>query len=160
MHKSVLTAIVFAMGALGYAAQADADLISIGLQETGVNGGAITTETTGSAAATLGAISYATFRLNQATAQDTAGIGLPASLNSNSLTRAGGVDPSRLRASRVWLACAPPQRECLKEVACECRGGPVRRRPAFRPSGVSEKGCGNGRVLQHRLYPFVELALW
>jgi hypothetical protein len=54
MHKSVLTAIVFAMGALGYAAQADADLISIGLQETGVNGGAIITETTGSAAARSG----------------------------------------------------------------------------------------------------------
>jgi hypothetical protein len=60
----------------------------------GVNGGAITTETTGSAAATLGAISYGTFRLNQATAQDTAGIGLPALLNSNSLntsTESAGV---------------------------------------------------------------------
>jgi PEP-CTERM motif len=93
-HKNLLTAIVFAVGALGYAAQADADLISIGLQETGVNGGAITTETTSSAAATLGAISYGTFRLNQATAQDTAGIGLPALLNSNSLntsTESAGV---------------------------------------------------------------------
>jgi PEP-CTERM motif len=72
-------------GALGWASQANADLISIGLQEAGVNGGAITTEATGSAAATLGAITYGSFTLNQATAQDTAGIGLPALLNSNSL---------------------------------------------------------------------------
>jgi hypothetical protein len=35
MHKGVLTAIVFVVGALGYAAHANADLISIGLQETG-----------------------------------------------------------------------------------------------------------------------------
>ena len=94
MHKGVLTAIVFVVGALGYATHANADLISIGLQETGVNSGAITTETIGSAAATLGAISYGTFRLNQATAQDTAGIGLPALLNSNSLntsTESAGV---------------------------------------------------------------------
>ena len=65
--------------------QAKADLISIGLQEAGYNSGAITTEATGSESATLSAIDYGTFHLNQATAQDTAGIGLPALLNSNSL---------------------------------------------------------------------------
>lgn len=67
------------------ASQAKADLISIGLQETGVNGGAITTEATGSAAASLGPTVYGTFSLNQASAQDTAGIGLPELLNSQSL---------------------------------------------------------------------------
>jgi PEP-CTERM motif len=82
--KRTLVAISLA-GALGWASHANADLISIGLQETGVNGGAITTEATGSGADTLGAIAYGTFTLNQATAQDTAGIGLPALLNSNSL---------------------------------------------------------------------------
>jgi hypothetical protein len=82
-------AISLVAGALCAAPQAQAkpvtDLISIGLQETGVHGGNITTEATGSGAATLGATSYGTFSLNQATAQDTAGIGLPTLLNSNSL---------------------------------------------------------------------------
>jgi hypothetical protein len=85
MRRKFLAGVVFAVGALGYAAHADADMISIGLQETGVNGGNITTETSSSAAATLGATNYGTFSLNQATAQDTAGIGLPVLLNSNSL---------------------------------------------------------------------------
>jgi hypothetical protein len=81
----VVTAISLAAGTLGWVPQANADLISIGLQESGVNGGAITTEATGSAAATLGSTSYGTFSINQATAQDTVAMGLPGLLNSNSL---------------------------------------------------------------------------
>jgi PEP-CTERM motif len=85
MNRKLLIAIPLAAGVLGWAAHANADLISIGLQETGVNGGAITTETTGSGSATLASTVYGTFTLNQSTAQDTVGIGLPALLNSNSL---------------------------------------------------------------------------
>jgi hypothetical protein len=81
----MIGAISLIAGVFCWAPQAKADLISIGLQETGVNGGAITTEATGSGSATLSGMSYGTFSLNQATAQDTAGIGLPALLNSNAL---------------------------------------------------------------------------
>ncbi len=85
MNRKNIIAVSLAAGVLGWVSHANADLISIGLEEAGVNGGAITTEATGSKAATLGATVYGTFSLNQATAQDTAGIGLPALLNSNSL---------------------------------------------------------------------------
>jgi hypothetical protein len=85
MSERCLIAVLMIASGLCLVSPAKADLISIGLQEAGVNGGAITTETSHSQAATLGATSYGTFSLNQATAQDTAGIGLPALLNSNSL---------------------------------------------------------------------------
>jgi PEP-CTERM motif len=81
----VVTAVSLAAGTLGWAPQANADLISIGLQESGINGGAITTEAAASAAATLGNTTYGTFSINQATAQDTVAMGLPGLLNSNSL---------------------------------------------------------------------------
>jgi len=81
----VVTASSLAAGAFGWVPHANADLISIGLQEAGVNGGAITTETTGGGSATLASVVYGTFTLNQSTAQDAAGIGLPSLLNSNSL---------------------------------------------------------------------------
>ncbi len=46
------------------APQAHAVLVSIGLQESGVNGGAITTETTGAGNASISGVSYGTFTLN------------------------------------------------------------------------------------------------
>jgi hypothetical protein len=95
MNKRFLTAIVLTAGALGWACQARADLISIGLEEgtpgcvtngtTCVAAGAITTEGSGSGAVSIGPVSYGTFSVNQASAQDTAVLGLPGIMNSQSL---------------------------------------------------------------------------
>ena len=82
--KLLLTAAVIMVTALT-GANAKADLISIGLQQNGVNGGAITTVATGSGAAAYSGGSYGTFTVNQALAQDTAAIDLPALLHSSAL---------------------------------------------------------------------------
>jgi PEP-CTERM motif len=82
--KLLLSAAVVAMAAFA-SVDAKADLISIGLQETGVNSGTITTVATGAGSATYGGGTYGTFTVNQALAQDTAAIDLPALLHSSSL---------------------------------------------------------------------------
>jgi hypothetical protein len=85
MNGKALATVVLT-GALGWASHASADLISIGLQEAGTNGGAITTEgTPGSGAVSIGPVGYGTFTVNQVSAQDTAVLGLPGLLNSNSI---------------------------------------------------------------------------
>jgi len=63
---------------------AHADLITIGLQESGVNGGAVTTEGSGSGFATF-AGSYGSFSVNFVSALDEAVLGLPTLLSSNTL---------------------------------------------------------------------------
>ena len=62
-----------------------ADLISIGFQEAGVNSGMITTEATGSGNATVSGLSYGTFSINDASAQDQSVLGPPGLLNSDLL---------------------------------------------------------------------------
>jgi hypothetical protein len=90
VSRKSLTAIAVVAAGLAWASHAKADLISIGLQETGFNGGAITTEGTGSGAVSIGPLSYGTFTVNQASAQDTAAAGLPTLLNSQSLNISSG----------------------------------------------------------------------
>lgn len=63
---------------------ARADVISIGLQEAGVNGGAITTVTTSSGVAGFFG-SYGTFSVNLQGAADATVLGLPTLLSSNTL---------------------------------------------------------------------------
>jgi hypothetical protein len=68
-----------------FASSAYADLISIGFQEAGVNSGMITTEATGSGNVTISGLSYGTFSVNDASAQDFAVLGPPGLLNSQVL---------------------------------------------------------------------------
>jgi hypothetical protein len=52
-----------------------ADTISVGFQEAGVNGGAITTEgTSGTGDLSIGGISYGTFTINNTSAQSRAAL--------------------------------------------------------------------------------------
>ncbi len=86
MNKKLLAAMVLGAAGLAWAApQARADVLSIGLQESGTNGGAITTENTGSGAINAGPLSYGTFTVNQVSADDTAALLLPTILDSNSI---------------------------------------------------------------------------
>src|SRR5215472_8961002 len=68
-----------------FASSAYADLISVGFQEPGVNLGMITTEATGSGNVTVSGLSYGTFNVNDASAQDFAFLGPPGLLNSQVL---------------------------------------------------------------------------
>jgi len=96
----VVTAISLAAGTLGLVSHAKADLISIGLQETSVNGGAITVEgVPASGAVSIGPISYGTFSVNSASAFDTASLGLPGILNSQSIN----VSTSTSGVLNVWV---------------------------------------------------------
>jgi hypothetical protein len=67
------------------ASSAYADTISVGFQEPGTNGGAITTLGTGSGNVSLSGISYGTFTINDVSAQDFAVLGPPGLLNTQSL---------------------------------------------------------------------------
>jgi hypothetical protein len=100
MNRKLLTAIAVAAGGLGWASHANADLISIGLQEAGFNGGAIMTEgTPASGAASIGPLAFGTFTVNQVSAQDTAVLGLPGILNSQSLN----VSSATAGVLNVWV---------------------------------------------------------
>ena len=88
MKKLLLSATAILLASpLLLASGARATTMSIGLQEAGVNGGAITTVATssGTGTVTLAGISYGTWTLNQANAQDETSLGLPNVLNSNAL---------------------------------------------------------------------------
>jgi|GEM_PF-1795280 hypothetical protein len=81
MKRNVLLAAATASGALLLMSAAQADpLISIGLQEAGVNGGAITTVASGTGAAGVFNLSYGTF-----TANNISGIGNPPLANPSVL---------------------------------------------------------------------------
>ena len=67
------------------ASSAYADLISVGFQEPGVNGGTITTEGTGSGNVSVSGLSYGTFNINDVSAQDFTILGSPGLLNSQTL---------------------------------------------------------------------------
>jgi hypothetical protein len=67
------------------ASSAYADLLSIGFQGPGVNSGLITTEGSGSGNVTISGLSYGTFSVNDASAQDFAVLGPPGLLNSQVL---------------------------------------------------------------------------
>ncbi len=71
MNKKLLAAMVVGAAGLAWAApQARADTVSIGLQESGVDGGVITTVATGSGTASYSG-SYGTFTLNNVTGTGT-----------------------------------------------------------------------------------------
>jgi PEP-CTERM motif len=79
MVKKILMA-ALVTGALLAAPAVQADTISIGLQQAGVNGGAITTEATGSGPVSLGTTTYGNFTVNSVSAS----VGpLPVLLNSS-----------------------------------------------------------------------------
>jgi hypothetical protein len=67
------------------ASSAYADSISIGFQEAGFLGGAITTVGSGGANVSFGGISYGTFTINDVSAQSRAILGPPGLLNSQNL---------------------------------------------------------------------------
>jgi hypothetical protein len=67
------------------ASEAYADTISIGFQEAGINGGAITTVATGSGNTGILGLNYGTLTLNNVSAQDFAALGMPGLLNTQSL---------------------------------------------------------------------------
>jgi hypothetical protein len=67
------------------ASSAYADSISVGFQELGFNGGAITTLGTGGSNVSFGGISYGTFTINDVSAQSRAALGAPGLLNTQSL---------------------------------------------------------------------------
>jgi hypothetical protein len=81
------------------ALSAYADTISIGLQEAGVNGGAITTVGTGSGTLTIPSIAYGSFTVNQANAQDFAVLPVPGLLNSNALD----ISSSTAGVLTIWV---------------------------------------------------------
>ncbi len=70
MKKGLLAALLLSGAALAWAPLAHADLVSIGLQEAGVNGGSITTVASGNGNASFSG-SYGTFTLNQVSATGT-----------------------------------------------------------------------------------------
>ena len=76
-----------------------ADLISIGFQEAGTNGGMITTEGTGSGNVTVSGLTYGTFTVNDASAQDFAVLGPPGLLNSNVLD----ISSSTAGTLTIWV---------------------------------------------------------
>jgi hypothetical protein len=72
--------------ALAFAGPAKADLISIGLQEAGTNGGALTVVgTPSSGAESEGPTPYGTFTVQQVSAQSQSALGSPGLLNSQTL---------------------------------------------------------------------------
>jgi hypothetical protein len=88
MKKLLLSATAILLASpLLFAPEVRATTLSIGLQEAGVNGGAITTVATssGTGTVTLAGTSYGTWTLNQANAQDETILGPPSVLNSNAL---------------------------------------------------------------------------
>jgi hypothetical protein len=66
-------------------APAKADVLSIGLQESGVNSGNITTEATGSGDIGFTAVTYGTFTINNVDAEDVVDLGFPNLLFSNAI---------------------------------------------------------------------------
>ncbi|WP_081432856.1 PEP-CTERM sorting domain-containing protein [Acidiphilium cryptum] len=89
--KRILLSSVFIIGAsLGALSVAQAGVISLGLQESGVNGGAITTEATGSGGAIFSG-SYGSFSLNELTASGAPGAATNFSSTAlNTSTSTGG----------------------------------------------------------------------
>jgi hypothetical protein len=82
------------------ASVAYADTISVGFQQAGVNGGAITTEgTSGTGNLSLGGISYGTFTINNTSAQSRAVLGAPGLLNSQNLD----ISSSTAGVLTIWI---------------------------------------------------------
>lgn len=90
MFNKLTAATLLATSALALTPAANAGLISIGLQQAGVNGGAITTEGTGNGIASITGVPYGSFALNSATAQDTATLGFPNLVFSNAINTSSG----------------------------------------------------------------------
>ena len=86
----ILTAALLAATIAASAGPAGAALISIGLQETGVNGSAVTTVKTGAGSAGVVGYSYGTFGLNNISAQGTTSPGTLFSNAINTSTTAAG----------------------------------------------------------------------
>lgn len=85
MKSKFLAAALLAACGLAWAPLAHADLISIGMQEATTNGGAITTEASGSGDVGIVSLTYGTFRFNNVSALDTTDLGMPDILFSNSI---------------------------------------------------------------------------
>jgi hypothetical protein len=77
-----------------------ADTISIGYQEAGTNGGAITTQgTSGTGNLSIGGITYGTFTINDSSAQSRAALGAPGLLNSQNLD----ISSSTAGVLTIWI---------------------------------------------------------
>ena len=81
------------------APSAYADLISIGVQEAGFNGGLITTVGTGSGNLVVSGLSYGTFSVLNISAQDFAILGSPDLLNTQSLD----ISTSTAGVLTIWI---------------------------------------------------------
>ena len=77
-----------------------ADTITVGFQEAGVNGGAITTEgASGTGNLSIGNLSYGTFTINDTSAQSRAALGAPGLLNSQNLD----ISSSTAGVLTIWI---------------------------------------------------------
>ncbi|MGH7076533.1 MAG: PEP-CTERM sorting domain-containing protein [Acetobacteraceae bacterium] len=89
MKKTFLAALLLSAGAFALAPLAQADTISIGLQESGVNGGAITTVASGPSSSTFTG-SYGTFSANIVTGAEDPSVVFPDLVFSNALNTSTG----------------------------------------------------------------------
>jgi hypothetical protein len=87
MYKKLLMAAALAAGPLLAASAAHADVVSIGLQESGVNGGAITTVASSPGSVAYGGPTsiYGTFTVNNVTGSGNPPLTSPQLLNSSSI---------------------------------------------------------------------------
>lgn len=103
MNRSITLAIAAGMslacGLLLSPISAKADLISIGLQESGVLGGVITTASTGSGTDSISGVSYGTFSSNSVSSEDLASLGGKDLLFSNALN----TSTSTAGTLNVWI---------------------------------------------------------
>lgn len=84
ISRKLLMAAALAAGSLLAASASYANVVSIGLQETGVNGGAVTTVASGAGSASFSNI-YGTFTLNSVSGIGNPPLANPQLLNSNSI---------------------------------------------------------------------------
>ncbi|MGH7049826.1 MAG: PEP-CTERM sorting domain-containing protein [Acetobacteraceae bacterium] len=98
MKKTILAALLLSAGALALAPMAQADTVSVGLQETGFNGGAITTVATGASSATFVG-SYGSFSANISSGAEDPSVVFPDLLFSNSIN----TSTSKAGTLTVWV---------------------------------------------------------
>jgi hypothetical protein len=84
MRKTLVAAALLAVSGLALAPPADADVISIGLQQAGVDGGAITTVASGTSNASFGG-SYGSFSFNSISGATSPSVAFPDLVFSNAI---------------------------------------------------------------------------
>ena len=99
MKKSLLAGLLLSAAAVAWAPTARADLVSIGLQESGVNGGAITTVGSGASSASFSG-AYGTFSFSSITGAGIPSVTFPDLLFSDSIN----TSTSTAATLMVWVS--------------------------------------------------------